>query len=1120
MEELFGVSMSVIAAVAVALTSAIFVVLVYLAVRNPVMFKTGLRNIPRRRTQTALIIFGLMLATVIMTAAFGTGDTVARTATDEIYKIAGETDLLIEWDEERFLRPEDQRVIPLADLEFLRERFADDPDIDGFLAAIAETLPVVNLATQLNEASATIVGYDTSQAAPFGSLRDRHGGVVLLEGNQIAINEDLAEEIDGEVGQTLILLFEGRSVEVEVVAISPNSFLSGAFEIGATEFPGGAVDFDFLSEVLGRSGDADVIAVTNVGGVRSGLDRSDAIEAKLIEALAGRPYEVNPLKADEIEFAQLIGSVFTTVFVLFGLFSIAAGILLIFLIFIMLAAERKPEMGMARAVGAKRRHLVESFLAEGMGYDLGAALVGLVAGIGVTFVMVALVNSFAEEGLGLELRVSFSLRSLIVSFCIGVITTFIVIFFASVRASRLNIVAAIRDLPPPVTSNPEAATWRGYVRATLNAAVAGGYVIVFAFAAFRLTELSFLFTIGLLFALVGPWLYVLRGHNFGAPRHERIAGQGIPLWPFIFLPLIPFYLVALLLVRFTRDRNPTPGTWLVILGILVLPLGLALAAMQNRDRTIAWGAGFAMVGLGLSALFFEWTFASDRAFFFAAGVSLVFLWAALTLRYFQIAERASFTVVASLLLFFWYLFPTDAFNFLTGELEGDIEMFFISGIVMITAGTFLVVYNADIVLPAVAAVGQRFGRIVPAVKTAVAYPLTSRMRTGMTVMMIGLITFALIMFSTINENFDQIFFSDDAKGGFDTQVVVNSNNRVDDLVAALDERGVDTSRVESASELRVAFAFETEIEDPAEPGEFKTLTVFGADATFFERTTLEFKHRAAGYEDDAAVWAAVASDPSLAVVPTFGDQGFGNEDLLDLDFEIEEGFEPFMLTFRDPGTEALTTVTVIGQTDDPGAVFWPGIFVQRATLLEAFPDSDAQFFLVTTTGGTDQDAFAKSIEAGLVQASAESLEKLLDDQRAASSGFLLLFQGFMGLGLIVGIAALGVIAFRAVVERRQQIGMLRAIGYQRSMVALSFLFESGFVALSGIVMGLVMGVSFAWVLFTSGSIDESAEGASFVVPWIQLAVICGIAFSASMLMTYFPARSASRIEVAEALRYE
>ena len=59
----------------------------------------------------------------------------------------------------------------------------------------------------------------------------------------------------------------------------------------------------------------------------------------------------------------------------------------------------------------------------------------------------------------------------------------------------------------------------------------------------------------------------------------------------------------------------------------------------------------------------------------------------------------------------------------------------------------------------------------------------------------------------------------------------------------------------------------------------------------------------------------------------------------------------------------------------------------------------------------------------------------------------------MGLGLIVGVAALGVISARAVVERRQQIGVLRAIGFRRGMVQLSFLLESSFIALTAIVVG-------------------------------------------------------------------
>src|SRR3989304_6829 len=64
------------------LGSALVVVLLVLAVvgwRNKVMLKLGLRPIVRRRTQSGLIIVGLMLATLIITAAFVTGDTLSYT---------------------------------------------------------------------------------------------------------------------------------------------------------------------------------------------------------------------------------------------------------------------------------------------------------------------------------------------------------------------------------------------------------------------------------------------------------------------------------------------------------------------------------------------------------------------------------------------------------------------------------------------------------------------------------------------------------------------------------------------------------------------------------------------------------------------------------------------------------------------------------------------------------------------------------------------------------------------------------------------------------------------------------------------------------------------------------
>jgi len=124
----------------------------------------------------------------------------------------------------------------------------------------------------------------------------------------------------------------------------------------------------------------------------------------------------------------------------------------------------------------------------------------------------------------------------------------------------------------------------------------------------------------------------------------------------------------------------------------------------------------------------------------------------------------------------------------------------------------------------------------------------------------------------------------------------------------------------------------------------------------------------------------------------------------------------------------------------------------------------------------------------------------------------------MGLGLVVGIAALGVVATRAVVERRQQIGMMRAIGFKRRMVQTTFLVESSFVAILGTVLGVVLGLVLARNLVTS--MAKGNPGLSLVIPWTQIGVIVLIAYLASLLTTYLPAWQASRVYPAEALRYE
>jgi putative ABC transport system permease protein len=124
----------------------------------------------------------------------------------------------------------------------------------------------------------------------------------------------------------------------------------------------------------------------------------------------------------------------------------------------------------------------------------------------------------------------------------------------------------------------------------------------------------------------------------------------------------------------------------------------------------------------------------------------------------------------------------------------------------------------------------------------------------------------------------------------------------------------------------------------------------------------------------------------------------------------------------------------------------------------------------------------------------------------------------MALGLVVGIAALGVVATRSVVERRQQIGILRAIGFKRRMVQSGFLLESGFISLVGTALGVGLGLMLARQLIAYFA--KTDPGLQLVIPWQQIGGIVLLAYAASLLTTYLPSWQAARIYPAEALRYE
>jgi putative ABC transport system permease protein len=997
MNDLLGIPMGTMLNALLVLLSLCLLSVAWVAWRRPVVFKLGVRNIPRRRAQTTLIVAGLMLSTLIIAAALGTGDTVNHSVTGDVYANLGPVDELIVASHDGEARTDLIAGQPLDPAALtLVERAAEGTGVDGLLPMLDTRLPVQHEAKQLAAPAAVLTGLDPARLSQFGDLKDTTGKAIdlaVLPAGAVVIGEKLAGEIEAKAGDRVTVFVGDTPHDLTVAAVAENSYLSGTRRSRGSylEVPGMAMPLANLQTLLGRPGDITAIAVSNRGDAHEGYEQSETTAAALRRTLAGTGLGVDEIKRDRVDAAETLGKNFTTVFVVLGLFSIASGVLLIVLIFTMLASERRAEMGMERAVGTQRRQLIQQFIAEGSAYAIGAGLVGaalgVLAAVGIAQGMKLIFGDYAP------VEPYIAPRSMAVAYCLGVVITFLAVAGSSWKISRLNIVAAIRDIPEE--SSP----------------------------ARRLRTLVWA---GLL--LVGGALLTLMGAN---AEKEMFFGAGMCLWPF--------------------------------------------------------------------------------------GVAML-------LRFFGVPGRAVFSAVGLYILGFW-LMPESWSEALFGTYETEIAIFFISGIFMVVGATMLVINNTDVLLAGVSRLGGLFRGALPAIRTAVAYPAAARGRTGMTIAMFSLIVFSLVMMATMSANFANLTLGDDSNAGWHVRADLVGGQTLGDFTAALQARGVDTGRFTATGVVTNPNEFHSEVRVAGADPTWRNYPVFGMDRDFLEKGALTFQQRAEGFGSDADVIAALLTRPDVAVVdsqalPQSGNIG-GDPDQFVLKglTATDKSFAPRTIELVDPRTGEARPITVIGVLDSKiGSLF--GVYASQATVDAIYGHTTVTSYFAALSTPREATAVAREIESALLSSGvqAASIHDELKDAQKQETGFLYIIQGFMGLGLFVGVAAIGVIAFRSVVERRQQIGMLRAIGFPTELVSLSFLIEAAFVVGIGALCGTLLGLPLAYNLFTNEA--GSSADVSFVVPWTIIGTVLVSTVAVALLMTWLPSRQAGRIAPAEALRYE
>ena len=118
------------------------------------------------------------------------------------------------------------------------------------------------------------------------------------------------------------------------------------------------------------------------------------------------------------------------------------------------------------------------------------------------------------------------------------------------------------------------------------------------------------------------------------------------------------------------------------------------------------------------------------------------------------------------------------------------------------------------------------------------------------------------------------------------------------------------------------------------------------------------------------------------------------------------------------------------------------------------------------------------------------------------------------LGMSVIIALVGIVntLTLSIIERRRELGMVRALGMTRQQVGRMVRAEAVLIGALGTLIGVGSGLLLGWVLIGSLSAEIALE-----VNWARIALVVLLGVAAGVVASILPARRATRVEMVEAM---
>ncbi len=714
--SLTSLSPSELSLALLAVTAAVLLLLLVPGATAGLLRRMARRQIVRRPLQTALMVAGLALGTMFMTAALALQDSFQASFVTARLSQVGNVD-------EAVTGPMTQ-----AQVQNALSRLRHTPQVQTATALYLSTFATLARAHPrrggghggVGPTNVYIYGVTSGFDAVYGPLIDIKGRpvrVAELRPGQVFLSHQAASAGGIRAGARVMVSWYGITMRARVRAVlSTNPVVTTGELVQDIPVAGVILPLPVIEQAFAKrfhhALSPDTICIKNVG-----LDDSPsrAVLPVLQHLFGVRPLDltsnhstfvptyfdtflIHPLKPDAVEVAQGLSPISSKAEYLaspaarqaqwllpaFTSLLVGASLLLLTVQCLLLAAERRAELGLSRALGLQRRQVVQAMAVEGSGYAILAAALGVPLGAGAVAAELAVLQHLPVISLGPSApfqfdRIPFHLairwQSAVDAACLTLLLTLAVVVVLALWVSRLTIVAAIRDLDdPPAPPTPLIDLVRDFHAPALDADGRG----VTETAARRRERrgeavgslVRGLIVRGPLCLLVGIGVSLLGGSLGNDTWHSTgvvalIGGTG-------------------LLVR-----------WMVTLS------SVARDAIDRLGISLL-GLGWLVYGLQMGHSFFGPVFAAD-------------------LTVFRLKRFSSYSLPEILL---------------------DL-------LVPLIGVTILVVRNLDVPARAVSAVLRLIPGVAPVSRIGLVYPLTFRLRAGVTVALVSLITY-LVMLLVVN----------------------------------------------------------------------------------------------------------------------------------------------------------------------------------------------------------------------------------------------------------------------------------------------------------------------------------------------------------------------------------